>query len=48
MDGNDEITMDSEELSVAEWVSRDEMDVKDDGISLTREMMRIFKEGKVE
>ena len=48
VDGNDEITMDSEELSVAEWVSRDEMDVKDDGISLTREMMRIFKEGKVE
>lgn len=47
VDGSDKITMDAEELSVAEWVSRDEMDVKDDGISLTREMMRVFKEGRV-
>lgn len=47
VDGSDSITMDAEELSVAEWVSRGEMDVRDDGISLTREMMRVFKEGKV-
>lgn len=45
LDGDDKITMDTEELSTAEWVSRADMDVRDDGISLTREMMRVFKEG---
>lgn len=47
LDGDDTITMDEEELSTAEWVSREEMDVRDDGISLTREMMRVFKEGEI-
>ncbi len=47
VDGSDTITMDAEELSVAEWVKRDEMEVRDDGISLTREMMRVFQEGKI-
>ena len=47
LDGDDTITMDTEELSTAEWVSREEMDVRDDGISLTREMMRVFKEGEI-
>lgn len=48
LDGEDKITMDSEELSVAEWVKREDFEVHDDGISLTREMMRVFKEGEIE
>lgn len=47
LDGDDAITMDEEELSMAEWVSRADMEVHDDGISLTREMMRVFKEGEL-
>ena len=38
-------TMDEKELSTAEWFERDEMPVDDDGFSLTREMMSIFKRG---
>ena len=38
--------MDESELSTAEWVGRDDVPEKDDGISLTREMMRVFREGK--
>lgn len=45
--GDDTIHMDTEELSAAEWVSRADMKVRDDGISLTREMMRVFKEGEI-
>lgn len=45
LDGSDEITMDEEELSVALWAHRDNMPAKDDGISLTREMMRVFEMG---
>ena len=37
--------MDEKELSTAEWFERDEMPVDDDGFSLTREMMSIFKRG---
>lgn len=44
LDGSDEITLDKTELALAEWKKRDELDVEDDGISLTREMMRVFKE----
>ena len=47
LDGDDTITMDREELSVAEWISREELKVRDDGISLTREMMRVFQEGEI-
>lgn len=43
LDGDDTITLDTEELSVADWFTRDE--IMDDGenVSLTREMMRVFK-----
>lgn len=44
LDGSDMITMDTRELSTAEWVSREDMEIKDDGISLTYEMMSVFKE----
>lgn len=42
-DGSTRIKLDESELSVAEWVSRSEMDLEDDGISLTREMINAFK-----
>lgn len=47
LDGDEEITMDSEELSVAEWVSREEIEVEQDDrleLSLTHEMMMFFKD----
>ena len=46
LDGDDTIHLDRNELARAEWYPRDAMPVEDDGISLTREMMRIFSEGK--
>ncbi|MBQ9973121.1 MAG: NAD(+) diphosphatase [Firmicutes bacterium] len=46
LDGDDTIHIDEEELSLAEWYDRDNMPAQDDGISLTREMVRIFIEGK--
>lgn len=44
VDGDDTITMDDQELSVAQWVSREEVPDDPEGISLTREMMTVFKE----
>lgn len=44
LDGEDKISLDESELSTAEWCERDDIP-EDDGVSLTREMMRIFKEG---
>ena len=46
LDGSDEITLDRNELSEAGWYDRHDLPAKDDGISLTREMIRIFGEGK--
>ena len=46
LDGSDEIHLDENELSLAEWHYRGKLPAQDDGISLTREMMRIFNEGK--
>ncbi len=43
LDGDDSIRLDENELSVAEWHTRDDIP-EDDGVSLTREMMRVFKE----
>ena len=47
VDGDDTITMDERELSVAQWASREEVPEDPEGISLTREMMTVFKEGRV-
>ena len=47
LDGSDEIKMDKEELSVAHWVKRDDMVLQDSQISLTYEMMKYFKDGKI-
>ena len=46
LDGSDAIRIDEEELAMAGWYPRDNLPAQDDGISLTREMIRIFGEGK--
>lgn len=45
LDGDDTVHLDEEELASAEWFHRDALPAEDDGISLTREMIRIFGEG---
>ena len=47
LDGDSHITMDTEELSTAEWISRENIEVEQDdrvNLSLTREMMLLFKD----
>lgn len=44
LDGSPEITMDREELSLAGWYSRDEMEMPDDDVSMTNDMIRAFIE----
>lgn len=44
LDGEDTITMDAHELSVAEWIQRENIPTEYDGISLTNEMIMRFKE----
>ena len=46
LEGDDQVHLDEEELALAEWHHRDHLPAQDDGISLTREMIRIFSEGK--
>ena len=45
VDGSDEIHIDENELSMADWYPRNALPAQDDGISLTREMIRVFGEG---
>jgi len=42
LDGDDTINMVTTELSFAQWFDRREVLARDDGISLTREMIRVF------
>lgn len=46
LDGSTEITMEEDELSIAEWFDRDKIIGQPDDMSLTNEMMMVFKEGK--
>ena len=46
LDGSPEITMDREELSLAGWYSRDEMEIPADDVSLTNDMIRAFIENR--
>lgn len=46
LDGDDTIHLDESELSVGEWHDRYALPIEDDSISLTREMIRVFGEGK--
>ncbi len=45
-DGDGEIHMDENELKYAEWVKRDDIELQPNNLSLTNEMMRMFKEGR--
>ena len=38
--------MDENELKYAQWIPRGEITLQPDSISLTNEMMTVFKEGK--
>ena len=47
LDGEESITMDADELSLAEWVSRENIEVEEDDrvhLSLTHEMMMLFRD----
>lgn len=47
LDGEDEaIILDRNELAMAEFYPRNALPAHDDGISLTREMVRVFEEGR--
>jgi NAD+ diphosphatase len=46
LDGDDTISLDENELALAQWHHRNSLPVEDDGYSLTREMIRIFGEGR--
>ena len=48
LDGDDTIRLDEDELSMAGWYDRHNIppEAADDGVSMTREMIRIFAEGK--
>lgn len=46
LDGDDTIHLDETELALAEWHHRGALPAKDDGLTLTREMIRVFDEGK--
>lgn len=45
LDGSSRIILQEDELAMAKWVSRDELDVVSDDFSLTNEMLCVFKEG---
>ena len=47
VDGSTKVRLDTEELAVAEWFEREEIPLEDDGVSLTREMIHMFKTGKM-
>lgn len=46
LDGDDTIHLDETELAMAQWFERSHLPAQDDGISLTREMIRMFGEGR--
>ena len=46
VDGSNTIHIDETELSMADWYDRNALPAHDDGISLTREMIRVFEEGR--
>lgn len=45
-DGDGDIHMDESELKYAEWVDRENIVLQPNNLSLTNEMMKMFKEGK--
>jgi NAD+ diphosphatase len=47
VDGDDTIRMDKDELKYAQWVEREEIELQPNDISLTNEMMKMFKCGRM-
>lgn len=47
VDGDDDIHMDEGELRYAEWVKREDIELQPNELSLTNEMMKMFKEGVI-
>lgn len=47
LDGDDKVTLDTNELAEARWFTPDEIDWELDDVSLTYEMIRMFKEGRI-
>lgn len=47
LDGNPQITLDREELALAEWFEREEIPVTERNISLTNEMILAFKNAEI-
>ena len=45
--GDAKITMDEGELRYAQWVKREDIELQPGSASLTNEMMRVFKEGRI-
>lgn len=48
LDGSDNIILDENELSMAKWVTREELDNSPNLISLTAEMIQLFKDNKIQ
>ena len=46
LDGDGTIHLDENELSHAAWYPRNNLPARDDGFSLTREMIRVFGKGR--
>ena len=47
VDGDTTLKPDTDELKYAQWVKRDEIELQPDDISLTNEMMKMFRDGKI-
>ena len=47
LDGDDKVTLDEDELALAEWFEREEISVREHNSSLTNEMIMHFKNGLV-
>ena len=47
LDGDGMISLDEEELALAQWMEREDIPDEGDEVSLTKEMMAVFKEGIV-
>lgn len=45
LDGSDQVKLDENELALAQWFKREEIPVEPDDISLTNEMMMVFRDG---
>lgn len=46
LDGDDAITLDKDELALGEWADREDIPPAESNISLTSEMMELFRTGK--